>query len=138
VKKIRSISNKDINAWKEYTNNPKDVFDKDRDYKKTEKKIRYKFDLHGFTLTEANQKVKELLIDCYEKKYSELLLITGKGLHSNTDKDVFKSNELSKLRFSIPEYINSELELKKKIISIVSAASEDGGEGALLIRLRRL
>ena len=138
MKKTRSISSTDEKDWEKYIDNPKDIFDKDTEHKKKEKKIRYKFDLHGFPLIEANQKVRELIIDCHEKKYAEILIITGKGLHSNTDKDVFKSKKLSKLRFSIPEYINSDIDLKKKIISIMSATNEDGGEGALLIRLKSL
>ena len=101
-------------------------------------KLIFKFDLHGFTLDEANQKVKELIMNSSEKKYSELLLITGKGIHSNIEEDVFKSTKFGKLKFSIPNYIKSEKELNDKIISINSAPKNLGGEGALLVKLKKL
>ena len=75
---------------------------------------------------------------CVEKKYDEILLITGKGIHSNTDSDVFSSKELSKLRHSIPDYIKSNDYLNKLIISISAAKIEDGGDGAIIIKLKKL
>ena len=71
--------------------------------------------MHGYSLVSANNKVREIVDKCIEKKYSEILLITGKGIHSNTDNDVFISKDLSKLRYSIPEYINSNTDLSKNI-----------------------
>ena len=54
--------------------------------------IRIYIDLHGFTLLEANEKVKELINSCQQKGFKEILLITGKGLHSNVDQNTFASN----------------------------------------------
>ena len=99
--------------------------------------IRFTFDLHGLTLSKANTKVKEVIKSCSEKNYKEILLITGKGLHSN-QKDVYKSSEFTKLRFSIPEFIKSDIEISKLILSIVNPPQKDGGEGALLIKLKKL
>ena len=62
-------------------------------------------------------------------------MITGKGLHSK-ENDVFKSKELSKLKFSIPEYIKSSRELSEKILGIETASQNQGGEGALVIKLK--
>ena len=115
MKKKEEISNSDLKTWEEYTKNPKDIFDKDISRNKDLKKKRFRFDLHGYTLLEANQKVKNIINECYEKNYEEILLITGKGLHSNTEKDAYVSKNLSKLKYSIPEYIKSENELKKKL-----------------------
>ena len=81
--------------------------------------------------------MKEIIISCSEKNYREILLITGKGLHSRDD-DVYKSSKLSKLRYSVPEYINSEPEISKLIISVVNPSQNDGGDGALLIKLKKL
>ena len=80
--------------WEDYTKNPSDVYDKDKNIKKISKHIRFKFDLHGFTLDEANRKVKEIIFFCREKKYKELLLITGKGIHSTSHKDTYISKDL--------------------------------------------
>ena len=89
-------------------------------------------------MNEANTKVKELILSCVKKKYKEILLITGKGLHSTTDNDAYVSKSLSKLKFSVPEFIKTNEELNKYVISISDAERKDGGEGALLIKLRDL
>ena len=89
------------------------------------------------TLDQANKKVKEVIKSCSERNYREILFITGKGLHSNQD-DIYKSSELSKLRFSVPEFIKSDLEISKLVLSVVNPPQKDGGEGALLIKLKKL
>jgi len=140
VKKDKSISDVDLNTWQEFINNPKNLYDKDKDKenKNIYKNNRYKLDLHGYTLDQANQKVKEIIEFCSEKKIQEILLITGKGLHSNTNDDVFKSKNFSKLKYSVPEYIKSNQNINKYISSIKEASQKDGGEGALLIKLKKL
>ncbi len=75
---------------------------------------------------------------CLEQNYSEVLLITGKGIHSNSDKDIYVSKDLGKLRFSVPEFIKSDQELNKFIVSIKEAELKDGGQGAILIKLKNL
>ena len=97
-----------------------------------------KYDLHGLTLDEANKKVKEILLSGAGKKYKEILLITGKGLHSTSDEDIYVSKDLSKLKFSVPEFINNNEDLSKYIISISDASIRDGGKGAILIKLKNL
>jgi len=99
---------------------------------------RLKFDLHGFTLLEANKKVSELILRCVEKKYTEILLITGKGIHSNNDQEIYVSKDLSKLRYAIPDFIETTEYLKNKVIDISIADKKDGGEGALVIKLKKL
>ena len=139
MKKKISISEKDKKDWKDYIEDPKDLFNKDLDLKeKTRDNSRFKFDLHGYKLLEANQKVKEIILLCWKKKYSEILLVTGKGIHSNTDQDVYVSNELSKLKYSIPDYIKSDNDLFSKISSISNADPQDGGDGAIIVKLKKL
>ena len=75
---------------------------------------------------------------CLEQNYSEVLFITGKGIHSNSDKDIYVSKDLGKLRFSVPEFIKSDQELNKFIVSIKEAELKDGGQGAILIKLKDL
>lgn len=134
--KKKDLSDNDLKDWQEYLKNPKDLFDKETLLKDNTLKKRLKFDLHGFTLTEANNKVKDLINFCIEKKYKEILLITGKGIHSNTDQDIYVSKDLSKLRFSIPNYLENDINLKKFISSIDPATIDDGGDGALIIKLK--
>ena len=110
-------SQEDKKIWEEYIKNPSGIYDKDQSISNNiQRRERYKFDLHGFTLDDANKKVKEIIISCSEKNYKEILLITGKGLHSRDD-DVYKSSKLNKLRYSVPEYINSD-EFKAEFITL--------------------
>ena len=136
--KKKDLSKEDSEVWQSYIKNPTDVYDKDLGNKSINRKERFKFDLHGYTLDEANKKVKEIIISCSKNKYREILLITGKGLHSTSGEDTFVSSDLSKLRYSIPEFINSDDELKNYIISIEEAEKKDGGDGAILIKLKNL
>ena len=136
--KKKDLSKEDSEVWQSYIKNPTDVYDKDLGNKSINRKERFKFDLHGYTLDEANKKVKEIIISCSKNKYREILLITGKGLHSKSDEDTYVSSDLSKLRYSVPEFISSDNELRNYIISIEEAEKKDGGDGAILIKLKNL
>jgi DNA-nicking Smr family endonuclease len=139
VTKKKNISQEDINTWKDYIKNPTDITDKDIIQKDNQSDHnRFMYDLHGLTLLEANDKVKKIILSCLKKSYKEILLITGKGIHSNSDKDVYASKDFSKLKFSVPEYIKSDLDLSRYIKSIENADQLDGGEGAIIIKLKKL
>ena len=137
--KKKDLTQEDKNAWENYIKNPSDIYDKDKDLAIDKKrKDRFEFDLHGFSLESANKKIKEILQYCIENNYKELLIITGKGIHSTNDQDVFSSKDLGKLKYSIPDYIKSNDELRNFVISINNAKKEDGGEGALILKLKKL
>ena len=137
MKKRNNICQSDLEDWKKYTKNPDDITDKEFIVKKdSSKPKRFKFDLHGYSLIEANTKVKNLIIFCIKNNLKEILLITGKGLHSNTEENTYISKELSKLRYSIPDYIKNTAELTSKVQSINTASLSEGGEGALIIKLK--
>ena len=137
MKKKDFLSKKDRKDWENFLKDKSHIPDKDQVNQSKNQDQVYKYDLHGLTLSEANKKVKEIIISCSEKNYREILLITGKGLHSRDD-DVYKSSKLSKLRYSVPEYIKSEPEISKLIISVVNPSRKEGGDGALLIKLKKL
>ena len=137
--KKKNLSKEDKKTWEDFIKNPKDIFDKDKKNSlSNRKKHRFRFDLHGFNLNDANIKVKEIIHYCVNQKYKELLFITGKGIHSTNSKDTYVSSDLGKLKFSVPEYIKNNQELRKYIVSINEADNEDGGAGAILIKLRNL
>ena len=137
--KKKDLSNQDKKTWEEYIKNPSDIYDKDKSFsKENNRKGRFKYDLHGYTLDDANRKVREIILSCKENNYKEILLITGKGLHSKNEKDIYVSKNLGTLRYSVPEFIKSDKELSNFIISINEAKIEDGGAGALLIKLKNL
>tara|TARA_B100001059_G_scaffold187562_1_gene189741 strand:- start:808 stop:1227 length:420 start_codon:yes stop_codon:yes gene_type:complete len=133
-------SNQDDNqVWEDYLKNPSDIYDKDKNTSiNINKRERYKFDLHGFSLNEANSKVKEILEYCIKNKFKELLLVTGKGLHSTNYEDAYISKDLGKLKYSVPEFIKNNSDLNQFIVSINDADKSDGGEGAIIIRLKNL
>ena len=89
-------------------------------------------------MDEANIKVKEIIEYCIKNKFRELLLITGKGIHSTNDEDAYISKDLGKLKYSVPEFIKTNSELNKFIVSINDAEKKDGGEGAIIIKLKNL
>ena len=137
--KKKSLTPEDKKSWNEYIKNPSDIFDKDQKNQiQTSNKTRFRFDLHGFTLEEANKKVRDIILECVREKYKEILFITGKGIHSTNDQDVYSSKELGKLKYSVPEYIKSDQELSGAIISIKDANTKDGGAGAIIIKLKKL
>jgi len=139
VIKKKDTNQEDKKTWEDYIKNPFDIYDKDQAASNNfKRKNRYKFDLHGFTLDDANSKVKEIIEYCIKKNFKELLLITGKGMHSTSDDDAYISKDLGKLRYSVPEFIKTNPELKKLITSIDEAKKTDGGEGAIIIKLKNL
>ena len=139
MRKKKDLSKEDKKTWETYINNPYDLFDKEKNlFQEKKRKERFKYDLHGYSLDEANQKVKEIIISCANENYKEILLITGKGLHSTSDRDSYVSKEFSKLKYSVPDFIKNNNDLKKLITSITDADRIDGGEGAILIRLKNL
>ena len=94
-------------------------------------------DLHGFTLEQANKTIEKCIDDCYQNSVSKIIVVTGKGLHSNVEKDPYVSKDLSILKYSIPEFIENNSELMKKIIEIKDAEVKDGGAGAFYIFLKK-
>ena len=136
--KKRDLSQEDKKTWEDYIKDPSDIYDKDKSNQKIDRKVRFKFDLHGFTLDDANKKVKEIIFFCLKNKYKELLLITGKGIHSTNDNDTYVSKDLGKLKYSVPEFIKSDPELSELITSVNKADVKDGGDGAILIKIKKL
>ena len=139
MSKKKDLSQENKKTWEDYIKDPSDIYDKDENkFKKNISKNRFKFDLHGFTLEGANKKVREIIKSCIKNKFKEILIITGKGINSTNNNDVFVSKDFGKLKFSVPEFIKSDQELSKVIKSIEEASNLDGGEGAILIKLKNL
>ena len=131
------LSDKDKKDWNDFLSKDEKLPNKDFKLdKKKVSKIRH-IDLHGFTLDQANKTIEKFIDDCYQSGVSKIIVVTGKGLHSNVEKDPYVSKDLSILKYSVPEYIENNLELMKKIIEIKDAEIEDGGSGAFYIFLRK-
>ena len=112
------ISDKDKKDWQNFLSSNDDLPDKDLDIKNKKIKKNNIFDLHGYSLDEANKKIHNLIYDAYNENLSKLIIVTGKGLHSQNKKNPYVSKDLGILKYSVPEYIKSNKELMNMINSI--------------------
>ena len=132
-----NISNKDKKDWDKFINSNEKIPDKD--FKNIEKKnieIR-SIDLHGFTLDEANKTIENFINKAFSENINKLIIVTGKGLHSENEKDPYVSKELGILKYSVPEFISNNTSLMSMINEITDAKIEDGGAGAFYIYLKK-
>ena len=133
---IKKISDKDRKDWENFLSSDETLQDKDINSKKNFKKTQ-SFDLHGFSLSDANNKINELIVNSYENGISKLIIVTGKGIHSQNEKDPYVSKDLGILKYSVPEYIKNNNYLMSMINEIKDANIEDGGSGAFYIFLKK-
>ena len=133
----KRITDKDKKDWEDFLSGKDKLPNKDINPadKRVPKVIT--IDLHGYTLDEANIKIDGLINKSYEERVSKLIIVTGKGLHSQNDKDPYISKKLGILKYSVPEFIKKNVELMKKILEIKNADIEDGGGGAFYIYLKK-
>ena len=131
------ISDKDKQDWQNFLTSKDQLPNKDSLLNKKKNYSVKHIDLHGYTLQEANNKIEKIINSSYDNFVFKIIVVTGKGLHSNVEKDPYVSKDLSILKYSVPEFIKNNLELKKKIIEIKDANIEDGGEGAFYIFLKK-
>tara|TARA_A100001234_G_scaffold208920_1_gene207332 strand:+ start:7 stop:420 length:414 start_codon:yes stop_codon:yes gene_type:complete len=132
-----NISDKDKKDWNNFINSKEKVSDKD--FKHQEKKIfkTRSIDLHGYTLDEANRTIESFINKAYSENVNKLVVVTGKGLHSENEKDPYVSKDLSILKYSVPEFILNNKSLMNLINEIRDAKIEDGGSGAFYIFLKK-
>ena len=134
---ISKISKKDKKDWEDFLLKNENLPDKDSKFKNRKTKKELVFDLHGYSLDEANEKVNNLIQDAYNNNVNKLIIVTGKGLHSQNEKDPYVSKDLGILKNSVPEFIKNNNELMNMISDIQSANIEDGGSGAFYIFLKK-
>ena len=131
------ISDKDRKDWKNFLEKNEKLPNKDLEKKEDKLYITKSIDLHGFTLDEANKKVESFITDSFHQKVSKVIIVTGKGLHSQNDKDPYISKKFGILKNSVPNYIKNNPSLRTKIKSITDAEIEDGGSGAFYVFLKK-
>ena len=133
----RKISDKDKKDWENFLSNKEKLVSKDQENKiKNYNKIRT-IDLHGQSLDEANNKIKDFILKSFDEGTEKLKIITGKGIHSQNVKDPFVSKKLGILKYSVPDFLNKDVELIYIIKNLSPATIEDGGAGAFYIYLRK-
>ena len=132
-----NISEKDKKVWENFLSKNEKLPNKDI---KLDKKILLKvrsIDLHGYTLEQANKSIENFIIKSYQEKINKLIVVTGKGIHSQNEKDPYVSKDLSILKYSVPEFISNNKNLMKIIYEMKDAKIEDGGGGAFYIFLKK-
>ena len=131
------ISDKDKKDWNEFLSKSDQLPNKDNFEKKDKVKKVKSLDLHGYSLDNANKVTENFIKKSYEEKIFKLIIVTGKGLHSDNEKNPYVSKDLGILKHSIPEFIKNNSELMKIILDIKEASIEDGGGGAFYIYLKK-
>ena len=132
-----NISEKDKKDWENFLSKNEKLPNKDF---KVDKKITFKtrsIDLHGYGLEEANKSIEDFIIKSYQEKINKLIVVTGKGIHSQNEKDPYVSKDLSILKYSVPDFISNNKNLMKIIYEMKDAKIEDGGGGAFYIFLKK-
>ena len=132
-----NISEKDKKDWENFLSKKEKLPNKDI---KIDKKITFKtksIDLHGYTLDEANKSIENFIIKSYQKNINKLIVVTGKGIHSQNEKNPYVSKDLSILKYSVPEFISNNKNLMEIIYEMKDAKIEDGGSGAFYIYLKK-
>tara|TARA_E500000178_G_scaffold320025_1_gene342811 strand:- start:115 stop:537 length:423 start_codon:yes stop_codon:yes gene_type:complete len=132
-----NISDKDKKDWQTFISNKEKILDKDfKPQIKNHLKVR-SIDLHGYTLEQANNAIEKFILRAFEEEVNKLIVVTGKGIHSDVEKDPYVSKDLSILKYSVPEFVNNNQNLMRVINDIQDATIEDGGSGAFYILLKK-
>ena len=132
-----NISDKDKKDWQNFLKSKEKLENKDGIINKKKFKSSRSIDLHGYTIAEANTKIKDCINKCYKDGIYKLVVVTGKGLHSTNEQNPYVSMDLSILKHSVPDFINNDHHLMKKIVEIREADIKDGGIGALYIYFKK-
>ena len=132
------LSDKDKKDWKKFIEGNEKIENKDRrELEKNKKFIEKTIDLHGYTLDEANKKIFEYIENCYLNNVDKINIITGKGLRSKNIDDPYQSNDLSILKYSVPNFIKNNNELMRKILKIDFELVNSPSKGNFVIFLKK-
>ena len=136
-----SINLEDIKAWEDFKNqkfldgDKGEIFKKSVNQNKKQDHIDFKIDLHGYSLQESFKKIKEVIESCYQKDFRNILIITGKGLRSKVKENPYLSEDLSLLKYAVPNFIKDNF---SDIINSMEEPNQSlGGSGAFLLRLKK-
>ena len=132
-----NISDKDKKDWDKFINSTEQLPNKDFKHQKNKNLKVRSIDLHGYTLDEANKIIEDFINKAFSENINKLIVVTGKGLHSENEKDPYVSKDFGILKYSVPEFITNNISLMNMINEIKDAKIEDGGAGAFYIFLKK-
>ncbi len=96
-----------------------------RKFRRGQFPIQKSLDLHGFTIAESRDAVWCFVQDCIAANLRHVIIIHGKGRHSEEQK------------VTIKDAVNCWLRQIPEVLAFCSAQPKDGGRGALYILLKR-
>ena len=132
-----NISDKDKQDWNNFINSKEKLPNKDTKFNKKKIFETRSIDLHGYTLDAANKTIEDFINKAFLENVNKIIVVTGKGIHSDNEKDPYVSKDLSILKYSVPEFISNNPSLMSIINEITDAKIEDGGAGAFYIFLKK-
>ena len=135
---INKLTKKDKKDWLKFVNRKDKLFDKEAKNNNIINNLEKKIDLHGYGLESANLMIEKYINKCFIERVDRITVITGKGNRSNNKNDPYKSEKLSILKYSVPEFIKSNLNLMKIIKKISSIDIEDNLKGSFEIYLKKI
>ena len=134
----KKLSDKDKKDWEKFVKGDEKIENKDKEFLNKNKIYFDKtIDLHGYSLEEANKKIFEFIENCYLNNVEKINIITGKGLRSKNIYDPYQSNNLSILKFSVPNFIKNNAELMDKILKIDFDSVNSPSKGNFDILLKK-
>ena len=135
---IKKISKKDKKDWQNFIDGSAKLENKDKSLEDDNSNLIEKtIDLHGYSIENANVKIKEFIEQSYSRKVNKINIITGKGSRSKNFSDPYQSFDLSILKYSVPQYIKNNLDLMKIIKLINFEAVNNPNQGSFDIILKK-
>ena len=132
-----NISDKDKKDWNNFINSKDKLPNKDTKFQNKKIFKTRSIDVHGYTLDAANKTIEDFINKAFLENVNKIIVVTGKGIHSDNEKDPYVSKDLSILKYSVPEFISNNTSLMSMINEITDAKIEDGGGGAFYIFLKK-
>lgn len=121
----------------EWASATKDLSSSSRRLHRTRKvKIEARLDLHGFTRDQARTHLAQFLTLCQNRHYLWVLVITGKGRPKVNEDSSNQNSPQGVLQDLVPQWLEGSA-LQAVVSGYTLAKPQDGGSGALYIRLKR-
>jgi len=135
----KKISQKDKKDWETFIESNEKIIDKDFDLQSNKKtNVEKTIDLHGYSLENANKTIEEFIEKSYLNSVNKIIIITGKGTRSKNKVDPYQSNKLGILKYSVPEFLSSNSNLKKIIKNINYEDVNNPSKGSFEIILKKI
>ena len=134
----KKLSEKDKKDWQKFIDNNDHVENKDQNIQEEKSSnLEKTIDLHGYTLEEANDKIKKIITAAFAEGVKKINIITGKGLRSKNLDNPYQSKNLAILKYSVPDFIKNNPELMSKINKINFDEINSASKGSFEIVLKK-